>query len=258
MMENAKIIFNMSSIGARIAEKRKAANMTQMDLADRMGISFQAVSNWERGQSMPDISKLPELAELFHTTVDELLGQRSEVVNHALSGTMDTLLVDQPQAVEELAGSVPLLHPSEVDQAVDIHPRVPIKEIIKLLPFLSRKVCEEYALDAEKRRDPDMHLLLPFISKEMVDAMAERVATEEEFMQLRPFMSKEALQRKADEYLSAHDMHSLSRLAPFLPVDYLRRVSLEIGRKEGFSKIAPLAPFLGEEFFDQLLRRCDS
>ena len=39
--------------------------MTQMELADRMGISFQVVSNWERGNSMPDISKLPELAEIF-------------------------------------------------------------------------------------------------------------------------------------------------------------------------------------------------
>lgn len=55
-------MFNMESIGRRIAELRKKANMTQMELADRMGITFQSISNWERGNTMPDISKLPELA----------------------------------------------------------------------------------------------------------------------------------------------------------------------------------------------------
>lgn len=55
-------MFDTENIGMRISELRKAKNMTQMELADHMNISFQAVSNWERGNSMPDISKLPELA----------------------------------------------------------------------------------------------------------------------------------------------------------------------------------------------------
>jgi transcriptional regulator with XRE-family HTH domain len=67
-------MFSMQNVGKRINQLRKAANMTQMELADRLQISFQAVSNWERGESMPDISKLPELAEILNTTVDELLG----------------------------------------------------------------------------------------------------------------------------------------------------------------------------------------
>ena len=51
-------MFDMRKIGKRRAELRKSKNITQMALADMMGISFQAVSNWERGESMPDISKL--------------------------------------------------------------------------------------------------------------------------------------------------------------------------------------------------------
>ena len=54
--------------------------MTQFELADRLGISYQAVSNWERGNSMPDIAKLPELAEIFGVTVDEILGGGNPVV----------------------------------------------------------------------------------------------------------------------------------------------------------------------------------
>ena len=60
--------FDMHRIGRTIAQLRREHNMTQMQLADEMNVSFQAVSNWERGQSMPDISKLPELAELFGVT----------------------------------------------------------------------------------------------------------------------------------------------------------------------------------------------
>ena len=67
-------MFNMEMIGKRISEFRRAKDMTQMELADRMNISFQAVSGWERGNSMPDISKLPELARIFDTTIDRSLG----------------------------------------------------------------------------------------------------------------------------------------------------------------------------------------
>lgn len=59
--------------------------MTQMELADKMNVSYQAASNWERGVSMPDISKLPELAEIFGCTIDDLIGSKSELVNHILS-----------------------------------------------------------------------------------------------------------------------------------------------------------------------------
>lgn len=44
-------MFIMNSVGVKISELRKKHNMTQMELADKMNISFQAVSNWERGVS---------------------------------------------------------------------------------------------------------------------------------------------------------------------------------------------------------------
>lgn len=43
------LMFQMSKVGKTISAARKAANMTQMELADQLGISFQAVSNWEGG-----------------------------------------------------------------------------------------------------------------------------------------------------------------------------------------------------------------
>ena len=53
---------------------RKEAGLTQAQLADKLGVSFQAVSRWETGAAYPDIALLPELAAAFHVSVDTLLG----------------------------------------------------------------------------------------------------------------------------------------------------------------------------------------
>ena len=66
-------MFDMKEIGARIARYRRQKNLTQMSLADNLGISFQAVSNWERGESMPDISKLGDLSLALGVSIDILL-----------------------------------------------------------------------------------------------------------------------------------------------------------------------------------------
>ena len=60
-------------IGANIAAYRKNANMTQATLAERINYSDKAVSKWERGESVPDVTTLVMLAEQFGVTVNELL-----------------------------------------------------------------------------------------------------------------------------------------------------------------------------------------
>ena len=64
----------MQTLGERIASYRKAANMTQAELAEACSVTAQAVSKWENDLTAPDISLIPKLAELFHVTTDELLG----------------------------------------------------------------------------------------------------------------------------------------------------------------------------------------
>lgn len=65
-------------VGAFISERRKVKQLTQQQLADKLGISNKAVSKWETGQGMPDIGIITALAEIFGVTADELLnGEQS-------------------------------------------------------------------------------------------------------------------------------------------------------------------------------------
>ncbi len=65
-------------MGEVIRMLRKAAGETQDALAQAVGVSVQAVSKWETGQSLPDVMLLPGLADYFQTTVDALFGRQSE------------------------------------------------------------------------------------------------------------------------------------------------------------------------------------
>ncbi len=65
------------TLGGRIARLRKEKGMTQLELADRMGVTDKAVSKWERDVSCPDIASMPRLAEVLGATVDELMQARS-------------------------------------------------------------------------------------------------------------------------------------------------------------------------------------
>ena len=68
-----------NTIGKRIASLRRGKGLTQDELSEMMGVSPQAVSKWENDQSCPDITSLPQLAEILGITVDELLsGKKAE------------------------------------------------------------------------------------------------------------------------------------------------------------------------------------
>ena len=83
------------TFGTMIAAMRKEHGMTQLELAEKMGVTDKAVSKWERDLSFPDINSIPRLAAVFKVTVDELMQVKadtkennrvSEIANIALKG----------------------------------------------------------------------------------------------------------------------------------------------------------------------------
>ena len=64
-------------LAKNICRYRKEKGFTQEDLAKKLGLSFQAVSKWETAQTLPDITLLPRLSQLFDISIDKLLGYAS-------------------------------------------------------------------------------------------------------------------------------------------------------------------------------------
>lgn len=69
-----------NNFGEKILKLRKEKNWTQEEMAAKLNVSAQAVSKWETNVSYPDITLLPKIAEIFNTSIDDLLGNKKPVV----------------------------------------------------------------------------------------------------------------------------------------------------------------------------------
>ncbi|MFI3230016.1 MAG: helix-turn-helix transcriptional regulator [bacterium] len=78
--------------GKRIQKFRKLNGLSQEELADKIGISRQAVSKWESNQSTPSLENLVALASIYNISVDELLGIENKVINDVLESNIEEAL----------------------------------------------------------------------------------------------------------------------------------------------------------------------
>ena len=68
----------MNNIGQRIKKLRKKNDLTQEQLADYLGVTYKAVSKWECGLTLPDLSLIVPLARILQISADELLSGKQE------------------------------------------------------------------------------------------------------------------------------------------------------------------------------------
>ena len=80
---------NQEKIGKFIAEHRKEIGLTQAQLAEQFGISNKAVSKWENGSNMPDLSILVELADFYDVDIREIINGESEEMEKDLKDTLE-------------------------------------------------------------------------------------------------------------------------------------------------------------------------
>jgi Predicted transcriptional regulators len=73
----------MVNISEKISSLRKGHNLTQEALGDMVGVSPQAVSKWEKGDSLPDISVIPDICKAFGISADALLGNEGNMTSEA-------------------------------------------------------------------------------------------------------------------------------------------------------------------------------
>ena len=90
---------DQAKIGKFIAAKRKELNLTQMQLAEELGITDRAVSKWENGKALPDASLMLPLCGILHITVNDLLsGEEINMENNKQKN--EQLLLDMAKEIE--------------------------------------------------------------------------------------------------------------------------------------------------------------
>ena len=92
---------NQTAIGSYIARKRKEQNLTQEQLAERLGVSNKTISKWETGKCMPDYSVIQKLCDTLHVTIPELM-DGEDVVEDSLRVYDDAQILDLLRRTQEL------------------------------------------------------------------------------------------------------------------------------------------------------------
>lgn len=77
----------MMNIGEKLKQARLADNLTQEEVAGKVGVSRQTMSNWENGKSYPDIASLIILSDVYGMTLDSLLKEDNEMIKHLKEST---------------------------------------------------------------------------------------------------------------------------------------------------------------------------
>ncbi|OWA35161.1 hypothetical protein B9G55_10805 [Saccharibacillus sp. O16] len=289
--EGVKGMFDMTKIGLTLARMRKESGMTQMELADRMGISYQAVSSWERGTTMPDISKLPLLADSLGVSIDQILngGRGSELVRKIVEGPVEEKFAPGEVTVEEFQELAPLLptkqadavfsrtvQPGSLSELVSLAPfiseevlgecalqasgSVALFELASLAPFLPTSVIDELALRGYADSGvSSITTIAPFMSQEGLDAVVNRLSSDgaspAELMTLAPFMSRENLNALAlPTDGSSLPPAELMALAPFLESDTISELANRAMQNADFKGLTALAPFMDSGRLDTLAR----
>ena len=93
-------IMDQVKIGRFIADRRKTAKLTQLQLAEKLGITDKAISKWERGLTMPDTSIMLELCDILGISVNELLSGEKISMEHN-DQKNEQLLLDMAKEVEQ-------------------------------------------------------------------------------------------------------------------------------------------------------------
>lgn len=252
-------MFDMTKTGANISKLRKTSDITQMELADRMGISFQAVSNWERGQSMPDIAKLKELSQIFGVSIDDILdNKRTSEILEKLESDKGDICVSKEEA-EELA---PILKPEQADRmAAGIH-ELKADDLAALAPFLSQGFIDEAAARfLDKNSDLNSIMpLVPFVSTDILDSLAcktvEKGAGAGSFTAIMPFLSEKTINDIACRlFQRTKDLTSITAIAPFIDDVTLNEIAAEALEKFGLNALSPIMPFIDPEIVEDYIRK---
>jgi transcriptional regulator with XRE-family HTH domain len=250
-------MFDTKKVGTRIALLRKAKDMTQMELADQLMVSYQAVSNWERGNTMPDIAKLSDLSQILGVSIEELLGSKTEteIVQKMIDKREDL-------KIEEVAQVAPILKPSQVEEAVNKtdNEAIDLSTLTMLAPFLSEKRLRDMVDKVQFSNLEELVPVAPFMESDQLSKLINRqqkiTGTLVGLTSLAPFLDRDQIGAFIEKLDLKGEINQIVGLAPFMDEIDLDKLALRFAdEKIDPSAVYGLAPFMSQEGLGKLVGR---
>ena len=200
-------MFDITKFGRYLAALRKKADMTQMELADRLCVTRQAISKYEQGESFPNVSILVLIAEVFHITLDELIGSGDPTNGEAT--ILKSVAIGEPSPVAEnirdVVNLAPLLKPSILDKlSASLSAKgIDISNILKLAEFLNSESTVELLenADFDQASDDLIEQLLPWMDITAQFTIFQKILDGEmDIRLLKPLVARGAIYASLIEY----------------------------------------------------------
>ena len=189
-------MFNMKEVGQRLSVMRKNANLTQMGLANKLGISYQAVSNWERGIAMPDISNISPLAEALGVSVDDIIG------NQKISAVVKGEELSEKLSIDEFNAVSPLLEPERNAELLESN--------------VDYTVTKEYnGVTVTENDTTEVNVSSLCLTQEEIDSLMKKAA-EEHSAAMLAILAKHASQNAIDDIFEMGVEHQNSAIVAIL------------------------------------------
>lgn len=284
-MKEVSVLFDMKKVGKRIVELRKENKITQMVLADLLGVSFQAISNWERGETMPDISKLPELSRIFNVSIDDILSKSkgTQLVKDLVES--DDFTAAKPIDKEEFINVAPILTLEQADQVYrHIEGDLSSKDLSVIAPYLSQDIVNDLAKKEFRKsgltglaciapyisqdilvpfaeKEFELHglsvltVVAPFLGQEMIDESAKKELESiglKGLTSMAPFISQEVIDEGARKEFELNGLSALSSVAYAISEDVLSDCAQKSYETKGIQSLASVAPFIKKELLEEI------
>lgn len=278
------------NIGKTIADYRKAANMTQSEVADKLGVTYQAVSKWERDESLPDITMLPKIADLFNISIDNLLRGSFEMKEEkevetakqiieeaAVSETekdndskeeidlTETIFSEVEQEIEDnlidvsglLEQLAPLMKPNQLDRVISKLGKVD-KKLNKVYPFLKRERMDEL-IEMTPLDELELDELLPFLNSAQRDLLIKKIVLLEDVPkwldldELYPFLNSNQKTVLLSWLLAYDRFDLLDEFLPFSNAEQREKIIDEMIETGNLNYVSNTYSYINKELKTRLL-----
>lgn len=278
------------NIGKTIADYRKAANMTQSEVADKLGVTYQAVSKWERDESLPDITMLPKIADLFNISIDNLLRGSFEMKEEkevetakqiieeaAVSETeknndskeeidlTETIFSEVEQEIEDnlidvsglLEQLAPLMKPNQLDRVISKLGKVD-KKLNKVYPFLKRERMDEL-IEMTPLDELELDELLPFLNSAQRDLLIKKIVLLEDVPEwldldeLYPFLNSNQKTVLLSWLLAYDRFDLLDEFLPFSNAEQREKIIDEMIETGNLNYVSDTYSYINKELKNRLL-----